>query len=68
MMLGIMMSAMVLAVFAVLDDTIHDEDYILHNYEYPILGKVPDLNDSGKEKYASYYSLSNKKDDVEKER
>jgi capsular polysaccharide biosynthesis protein len=68
MILGIMMSAMFLAVIAVMDDTIHDEDYILNNYEYPILGKVPDLNDSGKEKYTSYYSLGNKKDDVEKER
>lgn len=42
--IGLFLSALIIALFAVLDGTIHDEDYIIHNYDYPILGKVPNLS------------------------
>lgn len=56
MILGVFLSAGAVVVAALLDDTIHDEDYILNNYEYPILGKVPDLRDVGGKKHGYYYS------------
>jgi capsular polysaccharide biosynthesis protein len=56
LLLGVLASAAVLVVLALLDDTIHDEEYILNTYDYPILGKVPDLlNGSGKS-YSHYYT------------
>ncbi|MBO5213241.1 MAG: hypothetical protein J6B86_00515 [Clostridia bacterium] len=55
LMVGVLLSVIVLVVVALLDDTIHDEEYILRTYDYPILGKVPDLLDfSGKS--TGYYS------------
>lgn len=57
--LGILLSVTILVIFALLDDTIHDEDYILNNYEYPILGKVPNLLTATNKKY-SYYSQKHK--------
>ncbi len=57
LILGVLVSVAALVIVALRDDTIHDEDYILNNYEYPILGKVPDLLNTGKQKkYGYYYS------------
>jgi len=56
LILGLLLSVMILIIVALLDDTIHDEDYILNNYDYPILGKVPDLLGTGNKKYGYYYS------------
>ncbi len=61
LILGILISVVVLIAAALLDDTIHDEDYVLNNYEYPILGKVPDLLDTGSKRYGYYYSQKNRK-------
>lgn len=53
--LGAMASIVVLAVIAMMDDRIHDEDYIIETYDYPILAKVPNLiNADGKNKYSRY--------------
>ena len=57
LILGLLVSVAALIIVAMRDDTIHDEDYILNNYEYPILGKVPDLLNTGnKKRYGYYYS------------
>lgn len=65
LVLGFVGSCAVLAVLAILDDTIRDEDVILQNYDMPILAKIPDLNvDEGGKKYGyfgSYKSKSNTK-------
>jgi capsular polysaccharide biosynthesis protein len=55
MMLGVVLSVAVLTVLALLDDTIHDEEYVLNTYDYTILGKVPNLLNTGSKSY-SYYS------------
>jgi len=55
LVLGVFISAVVLIVFALLDNTIHDEEYVLRTYDYPILGKVPDLLNTGGKSYG-YYS------------
>ena len=58
--LGVVLSSFVLIILAVLDDTIHDDEYILQNYDYPILAKVPDLLSSGsKSSYRYYYRSKN---------
>lgn len=59
--IGAMLSVLVLVIMAIMDDTIHDEEYLLQNYEYPILAKVPDLLSSGTKKYA-YYSQKKRTD------
>lgn len=57
--LGGVLSALILVVVALLDDTVHDEEYILRNYGYPILAKVPDLVNSGAKPYSYYYRSKN---------
>lgn len=61
--IGVLLAAGVVVVLALLDDTIHDEEYIIKTYNYPILGTVPDLVSSGNGKAYAYYrkdSSSNK--------
>ena len=53
--LGAFLSIVLLVVLALFDNTIHDEEYIINNYSYPVLAKIPDLLDTGGKKY-SYYS------------
>ena len=60
LMLGVLISAIILVVMALMDDTIHDEEYILRTYDYPILGKVPNLLNSGNKSY-SYYAQNQRK-------
>ena len=60
MLLGILLSAGVVVVFALLDDTIHDEEYILNNYSCPILAKIPDLTSSSGKHYSYYYQDKDK--------
>lgn len=55
MALGVLLAVFALTVLALLDDTIHDEEYVLNTYDYPILGKVPNLLNAGSKSY-SYYS------------
>ena len=52
--LGVLMSVIVLIIMVISDDTIHDEEYILQNYKYPILAKVPDLHIPEAKGYAYY--------------
>lgn len=55
--LGILASVVVLAIMAMLDDAIHDEEYIQQSYDYPILAKIPDLLEDGASGYyRGYYS------------
>lgn len=55
LVLGALLSIIVLVIFALMDDTIHDEDYVLQNYDCPILAKVPNLLNSGSKHYGYYY-------------
>lgn len=58
--LGVMVSAIVVIVLALMDDTIHNEEYILNTYDYPILGQVPDLWHAGNKSYGYYYEKNQK--------
>lgn len=55
LIIGLVLSVGVLCVISITDDTIHDEEYILNRYDYPILGKVPDLLNTGNKSYSYYY-------------
>lgn len=56
---GLFASAGTVVVFALLDGTVHDEEYVLQHYDCPVLAKIPDLMDSGTKHYGYYYQ-SNK--------
>ncbi len=62
MMLGVVGTMLVIAVSDMLDDTIHDEDYIIQNYEYPILAKIPNLLGESSKGYGYYYYRKNPSD------
>ncbi len=55
LILGVLLAVIALTVSALMDGTVHDEEYVLRMYDYPILGKVPDLLDTGSKAYG-YYS------------
>ncbi len=52
---GTLLCTLFVVVLAFRDETIHDENFILNNFDFPILAKVPDMNDSDSNKY-KYYS------------
>ena len=54
LVIGVLLCVGVLFIFAMLDDTIHDEEYVLRTVEFPILGNVPDLLNMGGKSYKSY--------------
>ncbi len=55
--LGLVLALVVVIIMALADDTIHDEEYILQNYKYPILARVPDLHVAESKGY-TYYKRS----------
>jgi len=57
-LLGAFVSIIVLVIVALMDNTIHDEEYVLQTYNYPILAKVPDLLDTENKKYGYDYYQS----------
>ncbi len=68
LVLGVVISVLAVIIAAMLDDTIHNEEYVLQTYNYPILAKVPDLLGSGGKKYSyrrygkyTYYGSNSKK-------
>ena len=58
---GAIMSIVVLIITALMDNTIHDEEYVIKTYGYPILAKVPNLLNNGTKKYGYYYKNYYKK-------
>ena len=60
LLIGILLSMLVIAIIAIADDRIHDEEYILDNYDYPILAKIPDLVEGNSKKYGYYYQSKDK--------
>ncbi|MBE6542563.1 MAG: hypothetical protein E7672_09005 [Ruminococcaceae bacterium] len=55
LVLGVVVSVLILSVSAMMDDTIHSEEYIIQTYDYPILAKIPDLMETGTKRYGYYY-------------
>ena len=55
MLAGMLIVIISVVISAMTDDTIHDEEYVLQNYDCPILAKIPNLFSSGGKKYGGYY-------------
>ena len=64
--IGFVLMAGIIIIMDSLDDTIHDDDYILNQYDCPVLGKVQNLNLSSSKsyKYNYYYGRSASKSDT----
>ena len=54
-LVGMLLSVAVLIIIALMDNTIHDEEYVIRTFGYPILAQVPNLNASSSKRYG-YYS------------
>ena len=63
MFVGAFLACALIAVLAILDDTIHDEEYILQTYSHPILAKIPDLMEPNTKKHYGYSSYQRKRSD-----
>ncbi len=61
MLIGVLLAAVAVVLAALMDDTIRSEDYILQNYDYPILAKIPDLLEANTGHYGKYYKKSDSK-------
>jgi capsular polysaccharide biosynthesis protein len=57
---GALLSVAFLIVTVLMDNTVHDEEYVIKMYDYPILAKVPDLLDAGEKRYGYYYKYASK--------
>lgn len=59
LIIGALVTVIIIAVRAIMDDTIYNEDYVLENYDYPILAKVPNLLETHHGSGYGYYYKSN---------
>ena len=57
-LIGVVLCAGVILLIAFFDNEIHNEDYLLKNYDYPVLATIPDLTSKSAGKYGSYYGSS----------
>ncbi len=55
LLLGIVLCSGVIMLISYFDDQIHNEDYLLNAYNYPVLATIPDLTSKSGGKYGYYY-------------
>jgi capsular polysaccharide biosynthesis protein len=53
--IGLLFSVGMITIYTMLDDTIYDEDFIMQNYKYPILARIPNLMEPTNSKNYGYY-------------
>lgn len=53
MIIGIVLACAVIVIMELLDDRVRDEQYLIQNYDLPVLASIPDYSSSGKS--SSYY-------------
>ena len=58
LIIGALITVIIIAIRAIMDDTIYNEDYVLENYDYPILAKVPNLLETHHGSGYGYYYKS----------
>lgn len=67
LLLGFVLSAGAIIVLELMDETIHDEDYLIQNFDLPVLAAIPDMMNSGKDKgYYKYGSYGAYEQEAEK--
>lgn len=54
-LIGVLATAALVVLFAVLDDTIRGEDYIVRTYDLPVLAIIPDFDDKNHSRYYRGY-------------
>lgn len=59
-MIGFIVSVAIICIVDLLDDVIHDEEYLTKTYELPILAVVPDLYEAGQGHSTEYAYVSSK--------
>ena len=58
-LLGLLLSGSIVVLLELLDDQVHDEEYLIQNYELPVLAVIPDLLAARtKRGYKGYYASS----------
>lgn len=67
LVIGALISTIIIAIRAIMDDTIYNEDYVLENYDYPILAKVPNLLETHRGSGYGYYRKSSQSNPEPKE-
>lgn len=55
MVIGFFVSCIIIAIRKLLDKSIQSEDYLVNNYNFPVLAVVPDLNDRHNHSKDYYY-------------
>lgn len=55
MLIGLVAAAGVLIVIDLLDDTVRSEEYIIQNFNCPVLAKIPDFATAGSGSHGYYY-------------
>ena len=55
LLLGIVFAGAIVVLRDLQDDVIHDEDYLLSNFDAPVLASIPDLEAKGQKKYGYGY-------------
>lgn len=58
-LIGAVLAMAVLCLIVIFDSTVPNEDYLRQNYDFPILGNIPDLTAEDSKRYA-YYKKSSK--------
>ena len=56
LLLGMVLCSGIVILIDFMDDIIHDEDYLLQNYQVPVLATIPDLTAKTSKKYGYYGS------------
>ena len=59
LLFGMVLCSGIILLANFLDDVIHDEDYLLQNYQVPVLATIPDLTAKTPKKYGYYGSAAN---------
>ena len=62
LLIGVVLAAAIIVLRTLLDDVVHNEDYLLNTYDFPILARVPDLNEKTTRRYSYYKSYGGKKE------
>ncbi|MBR7100078.1 MAG: hypothetical protein IKC91_02870 [Clostridia bacterium] len=55
LLLGVLISTAIVVILAIMDNTVHDENYMLQTYQYPMLAKIPNLSQDAHSKRYGYY-------------
>ncbi len=55
LVLGALVALFIVVIYALADNTVHDENYMMQTYEYPMLAKIPDLLEETHSKRYGYY-------------